>query len=148
MRSQHVMILTRAVVFNEADEVLVQHEPASENDFYRLPGGKVEFREKLEDGVVREIEEETGLKAKVIRLLWVRDFLGHLIEHSIEFFFLATIVGGSPEEKTRAGQAFLFMRLEEIEKTVFYPKVIVPRLNLLRKDRDWAGTNPYIRSAN
>ncbi len=148
MGGQRVKLLTRTVVFNRAGEVLVQHEPDSKNDFYRLPGGRVEFREKLEDCVVREIEEETGLKVRVIRLLWVRDFLEQFPEHSIEFFFLAMIEESSLKLKARAGHAFQFARLEELENSVFYPRAFIPYLKFLRKDRDWAGKDLYVRSAN
>jgi ADP-ribose pyrophosphatase YjhB (NUDIX family) len=56
--------LTKAVVFNRNQELLVQHSLTPETDFYRLPGGHVRFREKLEDCVVRELREEIKLKGK------------------------------------------------------------------------------------
>ena len=149
MGNQHVMVRTRAVIFNESDKLLVQHHSNSERDFYRLPGGGVRFREKIEDCLIREVREETGLNVKVDRLLWVRDFLDQFPYHSIEMFFLVTIVKGefkpAPESENIE---LLFITLEELEKCVFYPKTLIPKLRLLRKDRNWTGKNPYIRSAN
>jgi len=149
MGNQRIMIRTRAVIFDENGKVLVQHHSSSKPDFYRLPGGGVKFREKIEDCLIREIKEETGLNAKVDRLLWVRDFLDQFHYHSIEMFFLATIIGGKFKPTPEAENIeLLFMTLEELEKVVFYPKAFIPKLKLLKDNRNRIEENPYIRSAN
>lgn len=123
MGNQHIMVRTRAVVFDEAGKVLVQHHSSSTLGFYRLPGGGVRFREKAEDCVVREVKEETGLDVAVTRLLWVRDFLEEGSHHSIELFFLASITGGAFTPSPEGERVDLsFITLEELEKHVFYPR--------------------------
>ena len=143
------MVRTRAVIFDEKGRILVQHHSSSKPDFYRLPGGGVRYREKAEDCLVREIREEAGLDAKADRLLWVRDFLDQFSYHSVELFFLATTIGGkfnpTPEGEN---MELLFLTLEELEKLTFYPKTLLPKLKLLRDNRNWTDENPYIRSAN
>ncbi len=45
-------------------EILLLNSPKWNK--YILPGGHVEFREPLEDALIREIREETGLEVKNI----------------------------------------------------------------------------------
>lgn len=56
---------TVALILNEKDELLVcrrAKEPAK--DTLDLPGGFIDMNETGEEGVAREVEEETGLKVK------------------------------------------------------------------------------------
>lgn len=67
---------------------------------YALPGGFVEFKEPTETAVVREIEEETGLKTRISRLMGVysapdRDPRGH----TISVIYELEVTGG----KVKAG---------------------------------------------
>ena len=95
MTERRIQIGTRAVIFNKDNEILVAHCLNPEKDFYFLPGGGVWFQEKIEDCLVREVKEETGLDVRAERLLWVRDFIEEFPnDHVIEIFFLATIIGG------------------------------------------------------
>ncbi len=61
------------VVTNEKDEILLclRNDPTIEkaHNNWELPGGKLEFGETLEQGVVREMKEETGLDVEVIKLI-------------------------------------------------------------------------------
>jgi 8-oxo-dGTP diphosphatase len=72
--------------------LLVQRKHAPFQGAWALPGGFVEYGEKTEEAVVREVLEETGLHTKVMSLLGVysdshRDPRGHtvtvayLVEH-------------------------------------------------------------------
>ena len=62
---------TAAFIINEKGELLVCRrgkEPAKGT--LDLPGGFVDFNETAEEGVVREIQEETGLKVSDCRYLF------------------------------------------------------------------------------
>ena len=148
MEENFIEIHTRAVIFNEDDEILVEHCLRPENNCYYLPGGGVWHREKIEDCLVREVKEETGLDVSVDRLLWVRDFLESYPGHAIEIFFLATIKGGKfkPVHDTEPLE-FSFMTPEKVENIIFYPKSLVKKLKILRDDRFWHIEDPYLKSA-
>ncbi|NOX46299.1 MAG: NUDIX hydrolase [Chlorobi bacterium] len=59
-------VTTDAVVFLENDNgfeiLLIQRKNEPFQGMWALPGGFVDMDETLEEGVVRELEEETGLK--------------------------------------------------------------------------------------
>ena len=149
MTERVIRVGTRAVIFNSDDELLVVHNLLPDSNCYYLPGGGVWFHEKIDDCLVREVKEETGLEVKVNRLLWVRDFLeGFPDLHGIEMFFLATITGGKyqPVHETERLESS-FMNVEELKHIQFYPISFVAKLMKLRDDRNWSEGNPYQRSA-
>ncbi len=56
-------------------------------DCWGAPGGHLEFGEKVEDGAVRELLEETGLKALSLRSgPWVENFMENGQKHYITIF--------------------------------------------------------------
>ncbi len=60
---------TNGVVFNERGEILLQKR--SDNGFWALPGGAVDVGESVEQGVIREDFEETGLHVTVKRMVGI-----------------------------------------------------------------------------
>jgi len=65
---------------------------------WTLPGGGIDFGERPEDAVVREIEEETGLNVNVGRVATVDsiyDKSGDRYFHGIRILYHATYTGGA-----------------------------------------------------
>ncbi len=100
------MLTVDAVVFRingEKPEVLLiqrKHDPFA--GMWALPGGYVDMNETVEEAIVRELEEETGLKTNNLRQLYTfsaigRDPRGRTV--SVTFFGLtdmnnSTVKGG------------------------------------------------------
>jgi 8-oxo-dGTP diphosphatase len=83
-----------AVVHDEGGRLLlVRRGTEPGRGLWSVPGGRVEPGEPTEDAVVREVEEETGLQVRVVRLVGtverdgpggvvyaIDDFEAHLVE--------------------------------------------------------------------
>ncbi|MDC7124217.1 MAG: NUDIX domain-containing protein [Spirochaetales bacterium] len=61
-----------AIIFNKNDEILLCRSHKWDNK-YIIPGGHVEYGEKLEDALRREILEETSLQITDIKLLGIKE---------------------------------------------------------------------------
>lgn len=77
--------------------------PTREKPIWMPPGGGVEFGEHMEEALVREFEEETGLGIETGPLRYVNQFVEPPY-HAIEFYFDCYRIsgemrlGGDPEE--------------------------------------------------
>jgi NAD+ diphosphatase len=86
---------TVALIFNDKGELLVTrraHEPAKGT--LDLPGGFIDMDETAEEGVAREVEEETGLKVTDTRFLFSLPnrypYSGFTV-HTVDLFFVCDV---------------------------------------------------------
>ena len=66
----------RALVFNAKGEIALMN--VSKHNYYKLPGGGIEFGEDIQKALAREIKEEVGATAEIV------DELGTIIEYRNE----------------------------------------------------------------
>lgn len=76
----------------EAEVLLVNHELENGN-FWAPPGGGIEAGETVEQCLVREFQEETGLEVEPKEFLFATEFISSPL-HAIEFFFRVEKRGG------------------------------------------------------
>ncbi len=90
-----------AVILNEAGEIFLAKRGSgarNERHKWEFPGGRVEFGERLEDALVREIREEYDFAIVVDGLL---DVVNHIIpdekQHWVSPTYLCRYTGGLPK---------------------------------------------------
>jgi 8-oxo-dGTP diphosphatase len=68
MRNTYFAVATKAIIYNKGKFlILLKSEIEDVNpNTYDIPGGRINFGEKLEDGLKREVKEETNLDIKVV----------------------------------------------------------------------------------
>ena len=67
--------------------------PESQNRAWSLPGGALEFGENIEDCLIREIKEETGLEINLLEMLYICDRITNG-KHIVHLTFLMEKKGG------------------------------------------------------
>lgn len=79
----------------ENNELLIVKQLLKERSNWNLPGGALEFGETLEQALIREMKEETGLVVEVGELLYVCDRFRGLKKHVVDMSFSVRRVDGS-----------------------------------------------------
>ena len=91
-----------------------------------IPGGVVELGETAEEAVVREVEEETGIRVKPLRVLDILDSIVRDDEDGIRFHyvlieFLCEPIGGALRASSDVSDAF-WAPLERLEELNVMPR--------------------------
>lgn len=112
------------------------------DDFYALPGGRVEMMENTERTIIREMKEELNVRARVERLLWIGEQFFSLSDerfHEICYYYLLTAddleakVDCEAYEVFEDGRVYEFKWVlrSELQSEAFYPITIKERINNL-----------------
>ena len=93
----HVRPIVRAVLINDKNEVALLHVVSDDlfghRDCYELPGGGKKKNETFHQGVLREVEEETGFKGKIIKFIAkVDDFYNLIHRNNHNYYYLVKAV--------------------------------------------------------
>lgn len=125
-------IALKAVIWHEEKFLILKRTKVnpSEPDLWEFPGGGLELGEQHEEALVREIKEETNLKAQVIRPLSIWDAKRKDGTQVVGITFLCEFLGG---ETTLSDEhsAFAWVRPSEIGNYHVFPQ-------MLKEVRSWA----------
>ncbi len=106
------------IPYKEGITLIKRANPPYQNS-YALPGGFVEYGERVTDAAVREAYEETGLEVEILKVTGVysdpdRDPRGHVIS----VCYLSRPVGGELRGGSDAKEARVF-ELDELPELAF-----------------------------
>ena len=113
-------------------KILAMHDERS--PYFYLPGGRVGMREAAEDAVIREVQEELGVTAKILRPLWLNqafftEDVDNLNYHELCIYFLMdfskTDLLSRGEKFTsnegRRTHIFQWLEFDRLKDEYFYP---------------------------
>ena len=103
----------------EDEKLLLVKQKVSDKRNWSLPGGKLEQGETIEQGIIREMKEETGLDVEIIRLLYLCD-VSASNNTLLHISFLLKRVAGNIELPTN-----------EFESNPIYDVEVIPISDLL-----------------
>src|SRR2546428_12862505 len=87
------VVAVDSIVKSRRGVVLVKRKFDPFKGYWSLPGGFVNYGEKVEDAVIRETREETGLKVRVKKMVGIFDIVKRDPRwHVISIAFLTEIV--------------------------------------------------------
>lgn len=108
-------------LIRQGDQILlVQRKRPPFAGYWSLPGGSVELGESVEEALIREVREETGLEVGVSRLLGYADGIQHdpdgrVQYHHVMLYFEACVTGGRLCAADDAAQA-AWASLSELDR--------------------------------
>jgi 8-oxo-dGTP diphosphatase len=100
--SARFRVAVSAIIFEQGRVLLAQRRDI---DWWNLPGGGMELGETVDEAVVREVLEETGLKVEIVRLVGV---YSKPQKAELVLAFSCMVTGGTAHEteETRACRYF------------------------------------------
>ncbi len=140
-------------VLLDQGRILAMHDERS--PYWYLPGGRVRMGERAEDAVLREVREELGIEARILRPLWLsqaffNEDVARVDYHELCLYFLLDASGTDlllrgdqfrgPER--RHVHDFAWLPFDRLRDEYFYPLFLkteifhLPEGLTLRTDRE------------
>lgn len=133
MNIKNFGVAVKAVVKNKNNKYLILKKSSIEDvnpNTYDLPGGRIEFGEKLEEAVVREVFEETGLNVIPKNVFNAWTFLKDEDFQLIGIDFLCELVGGQ-EKLSDEHEEIGWFSFDEIKKNKEIPSWLTKTIEKL-----------------
>ncbi len=111
--------------------------------YYFLPGGRVKLHESADNALLREVKEELGINAKIIRPLWFAQtfFIEDEIKEKFHELCVYYLVDVSDSDlvnhikiiglETKNNEVFEWLDIDTIKEQYLYPLFIKEKINCL-----------------
>lgn len=143
-QATNVVPATSAVITNDSGSILLIHR--TDNRLWSIPGGTLEPGEDITSCCIREVEEETGFRIQVSRLIGIYSDPNHVVAYddgevrqSFSICFAGSIVSGTLRTSSESSEV-AFVPIAEVETYDIHPSI---RLRIA--DYLATKTEPFIR---
>ena len=127
MEREH-RISAGAIIIHSGRILLVRYGDTSGKGSLVGPGGGVLSNESINEAVIREIREETGLEARPRKILFVEDLLSRRYR-MVKIWLLCELIGGQLKRTQRAIDEGItevgWYRKEQLQNEVVYPSILL-----------------------
>ena len=126
-------ISASAIIIDNNKILLAKYKNKHDINFFVGPGGGIKIEEGFEQGLKREVYEETRLKVNASKMLLVEDLLA-LKYRVIKIWFLCNITGGNLTQQTPEALEEGIIDIgwytkDQLKNEIVYPSII--------QDFDW-----------
>jgi len=114
---------TAIIPYSQDAILLIKRNTAPFKSFWGLPGGRAELGETVEQTIVREVKEETGLDIIVVRKIGEYHELGTHDNVDYDYYpacFLVKIVGGEIQRQRSEIREVKLFKLSEIPRNLAF----------------------------
>ncbi|MBQ9227694.1 MAG: NUDIX domain-containing protein [Eubacterium sp.] len=152
---------TDAGVFNYRVCAIIKHNNKllamknNKSSYYFLPGGRVNMHEDTDTAIKRELKEELGIDAKVVRPLWLVQ--GFFIEdeikekfHELCIYYLVDVSDTDLVNRerfagleTKNNEIFEWLDVDTLNEQYLYPLFIKKRINDLPQQLEMLTEREY-----
>jgi ADP-ribose pyrophosphatase YjhB (NUDIX family) len=122
------LVPAASAIVVDAEGRILLHKRA-DNEFWSIPGGGMEPGESIADTIVREVREETGIEARVEKLLGVYSNPNHVsvyddgeVRQQFSVCFLCHAVGGQLRVSSESTDV-RFVELGETQALPIHPSI-------------------------
>lgn len=141
-RNLEKRIIARGIIVSNDKKILmeeiVRDDIFAKNHYIETPGGGVELNETLEQGLIREIEEETSYIVSIDEYIGlIEDEYNLISRKNMNHYFLCHIVSKGKQHLEEYEQRFFksikFYTLDEILNILSSPKTELEKIVYLRE---------------
>ena len=114
---------TAVITFPPDKILLIKRRTIPFRGYWALPGGRVEPGETVEQTIVREVKEETGLDAAVVRKIGEYNEQGVQDEVEYDYYpacFLVKIVGGEIKKQESEIEEIKLFSLDKVPEALAF----------------------------
>jgi 8-oxo-dGTP diphosphatase len=128
----NIRVRVAALIIKDEEILLVKHRKDS-SEYWLLPGGGLEPGETLEEALERELLEETSLKIKTNKLLFISDSISPRNEkHIVQIIFKCDVETGNlkvnPDHRLCDAK---YISLDKLNDIALRPNIKQPLLDYL-----------------